>query len=265
MIAPVDDCPDVASASNTSDSDEWRKLLTEGHRPLLIAHKVFKHLPSAPRCKVCHNPFGGVGGTVVGWFGYKRSRKNPNVCAACCDALPEGGASVDVAILFADVRGSTGLGERIEVGEYAALLNRFYKVATNLLVRHDAIIDKLIGDEVMALFVQGIAGPDYRKKSVAAAIDLVHAVRRDVLPIGAAVHAGTAFVGNVGTSGVVDFTALGDPVNVAARLQALAADGEVLVTEELYRSVRLDDDGVEPRVLQLRGRSEPVRAFALRA
>ena len=106
------------------------------------------------------------------------------MCTACCDALPEGGATVDLAILFADVRGSTNLGERTDVREYAALLNRFYKVATNVLVRHDAIIDKLIGDEVMALFVQGIAGPDYRKKSVSAAIDLVHAVHRDVLPIG---------------------------------------------------------------------------------
>jgi adenylate cyclase len=262
MIALVDD---AAFASSTSDSDEWRRVLTEGHRPLRIAHKIFKHLPSAPRCKVCHNPFGGVGGTVVGWFGFKPSRKNPNMCTACCDALPDGGATVDIAILFADVRGSTTIGERTDVGEYAALLNRFYKVATNVLVRHDAIIDKLIGDEVMALFVQGIAGPGYRKKSVTAAIELVHVVHRDVLPIGAAVHAGTAFVGNVGTSGVVDFTALGDPVNVTARLQGLAEDGEVIVTEELYRSVRPDRDGVEPRVLELRGRSEPVRAFSLRA
>jgi adenylate cyclase len=262
MIAPVDD---AALTPSASDSDAWRRVLIDGHRPLRIAHKVFRHLPSAPRCKVCHNPFGGVGGAVVGWFGFKPSRKNPNLCRACCDSLPEGGATVDIAILFADVRGSTSLGERTDVREYAALLNRFYKVATNLLVRHDAIIDKLIGDEVMALFVQGVAGPDYRKKSVAAAIDLVHAVHRDVLPIGAAVHAGPAFVGNVGTSGVVDFTALGDPVNVTARLQGLAEDGEVLVTDELYRSIRPDGDSVEPRVLELRGRTEPVRAFALRA
>jgi class 3 adenylate cyclase len=58
--------------------------------------------------------------------------------------------------------------ERTEAREYAALLNRFYRVATQVLVCHDAIIDKLIGDEVMALFIQGIAGSDYRKKSIAA-------------------------------------------------------------------------------------------------
>ena len=126
--------------------------------------------------------------------------------------------------------------------------------ATDVLVRHDAIIDKLIGDEVMALFVRGFAGDEYRADAGrSAAIDLVHRRARR-LPIGVAVNAGTAFVGNVGSGFVVDFTALGDAGERRAHLQGLAEDGEVL-TEELYKSVRLDGDGLEPRVLQLRGRS----------
>jgi adenylate cyclase len=72
-------------------------------------------------------------------------------------------------------------------------------------------------------------------------------------------------VGNVGTSGVVDFTALGDAVNVAARLQGFAADGEVLVTEDLCRAVRPDAACGEPRVLKLRGRQELVRLFSVKA
>src|ERR1700687_5991175 len=114
--------------------ERWRKLLTEGHRPLRIMHQVFRYLPSAPRCKVCHNPFGGVGVRLVGLLGFRRSRKNPNLCTNCCDTLPPGGAELDVAVLFADVRGSTAMGQQMEPGAYAAKLNRFYRSATDALI-----------------------------------------------------------------------------------------------------------------------------------
>ena len=131
------------------------------------------------------------------------SRKNPNLCSRCCDALPAGGAEVDVAVLFADVRGSTALGQRGAATDFAALLNRFYIAATQTLLRHDAVIDKLIGDEVMAFFVRGISGPQYRRRAVQAGMDLLTAVGygRDEGPwleLGVAVNAGVAYVGNVG-------------------------------------------------------------------
>lgn len=198
------------------------------------ARRVFRHIPSSPRCKVCSNPFGGVGGKVAALAGYTPSRKNPNLCSRCCDSLPPGGAEVDIAVLFADVRGSTALGEGREAGGFADLLNRFYVAVTDVLLRHDALIDKLIGDEVMALFIPGVAGPGYRERAVDAALDVLRAVGYGTsegpwLEVGAGVNAGPAYVGNVGASGVVDFTALGDTVNVAARLQSRAAAGEVLV------------------------------------
>src|SRR4029077_5209416 len=100
-------------------------------------------------------------------------------------------------------------------------LNRFYVVATRALLRHDAVIDKLIGDEVMAFFVRGISGPGYRRRAVEGGIDLLQAVGYGTpdgpwLKVGVAVNAGVAYVGNVGGA-VVDFTALGDAVNLAAR------------------------------------------------
>src|SRR3954469_12734682 len=171
----------------------WDTVLTDGHASLVRARRLFRYLPSAPRCKVCNNPFGGPAGRILAAAGFTPSRKNPNLCTRCCDALPPGGAEVDVAILFADVRGSTDLGEHTAPGPYAQLLNRFYAVATGVLLRHDAIIDKLIGDEAMALFLPGIAGPDYRRRAVEAAVDVV----REVSPwlrVGASVNAGTAFV-----------------------------------------------------------------------
>jgi adenylate cyclase len=233
---------------------------------MVRARHLFRYLPSPPRCKVCNNPFGGLGGRLVGLAGFRRSRKNPNMCSRCCDDLPAGGAEVDIAVLFADVRGSTGLAERSAPGEFAELLNRFYAVATATLLRHDAVIDKLIGDEVMAFFVQGISGPRYRRRAVEAGAELLRATGYGTragpwLELGAAVNAGVAYVGNVG-SGVVDFTALGDPVNVAARMQGCAAGGELLVAGGV------DDElvaGAPRRTLELRGREEPIEAFVLTA
>lgn len=175
---------------------------------------------------------------------------------------------MDIAVLFGDVRGSTGLGERLDPSGYAELMNRFYHAATQVLLAHDAVIDKMVGDEVMALFIPGYCGPRYRRAAVEAAEDLVRAVGyggRDEpwLPVGVGVHAGTAFVGNVGGSGVVDFTALGDTVNTAARLQAEAAAGEVVLSETLYPEVAGRHPSLKERRLTLRGREEPLSVRVL--
>jgi adenylate cyclase len=242
----------------------WDKLLTEGHASLVRARRVFRYLPSAPRCKVCNNPFGGLGGRVFAAAGFSRSRKNPNLCSRCCDALPPGGAEVDVAVLFADVRGSTALGRLGVAADFAALLNRFYVAATHTLLRHDAVIDKLIGDEIMAFFVRGISGPQYRRRAVLAGMELLKAVgygsdEGPWLQLGAAVNAGVAYVGNVGGA-VVDFTALGDPVNVSARMQQHAAGGELLVASGVADELMVT---AQRRRLNLRGHDEPIDAFVL--
>jgi adenylate cyclase len=244
--------------------DPWHKVLTEGHASLVRARSVFRYLPSAPRCKVCNNPFGGPAGRVLAAAGFSPSRKNPNLCSRCCDALPVGGAEVDVAVLFADVRGSTALGQRGAAADFAALLNRFYIAATQTLLRHDAVIDKLIGDEVMAFFVRGISGPQYRRRAVQAGIELLKAVGYGSddgpwVELGVAVNAGVAYVGNVGGS-VVDFTALGDPVNIGARMQQHAAGGEFLVASGVANELMA---AAPRRALNLRGHEQPVDAFVL--
>jgi adenylate cyclase len=246
----------------SSADDQWRKILVTGHRPLVVSRHVWRRVPSAPRCKVCANPFGGVGGRIARLAGYSRSRKNPNLCARCCDSLPLGGAEVDIAVLFADVRGSTALGERTSASGYAALLNRFYAVATDALLRHDALIDKLIGDEAMALFIPGVAGPDYRRKAVEAAIDVLRGVGYGSaagpwLTVGVGVNAGQAYVGNVGAA-VVDFTALGDPVNVAALLQETAGSGEIVVAADVHQQIDALLPGASRHTLEVRGHETPV-------
>ena len=184
--------------------------------------------------------------------------------------LPPGGAELDIAILFADVRGSTQLGERLGPAEYASLLNRFYKAATETLIRHDAVIDKLIGDEVMALFIPGFCGPNYVQRAAEAGLALFralgyHNAETPWMPIGAAVNSGKSYVGNVGSEGVVDFTALGDPVNTASRLASSAGAGELLLSEEVFATVSEKVPSAEIRTLNLRGKESPFSVRVLKA
>jgi adenylate cyclase len=260
--------PDGEAAWNpTQVPISGKKFLTDGHKPIRFMHVLFRYLPGPPRCKVCHNPFGGIGGKLVGLFGFTPSRKNPTLSVNWCESLPPGGAEIDIAVLFADVRGSTALGEKLERSAYAALLNRFYRSATEVLIRHDAIIDKLIGDEVMALFIRGICGPKYHLRAVEATSVLLHGYGQSGEPwlaLGGALHSGITYVGNVG-SGVVDFTALGDTVNPASRLASSAAAGRSTAQRNGLRNGAERFPDLEKRSLMLRGKEGATDARVLGA
>jgi adenylate cyclase len=253
---------DSASPGQT-ESEAWRQLLTDGHKPMRIMRRFFRIMPGPPRCKVCSNPFAGPGGKLCKIAGYTPSRKNPNVCARCCENLPEGGATVDVGVLFADIRGATTLGERMPPLQFAGEMSRFYKQTTAVLLNHGAIIDKLTGDGVMALFFLGVAGKEYRKEACLAAVELRERLTKDqrgqpALPVGIGVHVGEAFVGNIGVDTVVDFTALGDTVNTAARLQGLAGGGEVVFSATAFESISSEHPTAEARTVSLRGRQDEI-------
>jgi adenylate cyclase len=210
-----------------------------------------------------------VGGSVFGLLGHGRSRKNANMCAACCEGLPRGGAEVDIAVLFADVRGSTTLAEQSSASGFASLLNRFYEAATAVLLAHDAVIDKMIGDELMAFFPPGLCGRNYRRNAVEAAVEILRAIGYGAadgpwLEVGVGVNAGQAYVGNVGPAGMTDFTALGDAVNVASRLQAAAAAGELVVQEDVCESLFELLPSARREAIEIRGRDERLQAFIAR-
>ncbi len=246
----------------------WLRNLTRGHMPESLMRRTFRYIPGPPRCKSCNNPFGGIGGRIFRAIGFGPSRKNPRLCAACCEHMPAGGAEVETAILFADIRGSTAIAERIGPTAYAALLNRFYDAATEALVRRDATIDKLIGDEVMAFFVPGFAGPDFKRVAVKAAEELLEAVtegpgRAPWLPIGVGIDAGVAYVGVVGGDDFLDFTAVGDPVNSAARIQAAAGPGELLVGDAAYAAVEDLFPDAPRRLISVKGKEAPIGVRSL--
>jgi adenylate cyclase len=149
-------------------------------------------------------------------------------------------------------------------------MNRFYNAATEVLVRNDAIIDKLIGDEVMALFIPGICGPEYHRRAAEAALALLRTVgygrsADPWMPIGIGVNSGLTYVGNVGGEGIVDFTALGDAVNTASRFAASAAPGEAILSEPIYETVSAKLPNLERRTLSIRGKEAQLPVRVLRS
>jgi adenylate cyclase len=182
-----------------------------------------------------------------------------------------GGAELELTLVFADIRGSTALAAGMTPFEFARLINRFFRVGTEVFARHEAILDQLVGDEVIGLFLPGYAGVDYSRRAIEAACALLtatgHGRGRDPwLPIGVGVHTGLTFVGSVGSKRVsTDFSAIGASVNTTARLASAAAAGEILVSEAAGDSASLEIAALEERCLELRGLPEPVRAHVLRS
>lgn len=246
----------------------WTNYLTEGNLRLRRNRPIFSRLPSNPRCVNCHRPFAGIGGALMRliWRNLvQKSDKNPRYCFGCHSFMYEipGGAEVELTMLFVDVRGSTTIAENMDTLEFSRLMNRFYEAAINVLVRADAFIDKLVGDEVTALFIPGYAGKDHAHKAVEAGKALLQVTghgssRGPWVPVGVGIHTGTAWVGSiVGARGAAaDFTALGDNVNIAARLASNAGPGEVLISESTYNNAQINNTSLEKRTLELKGKSE---------
>ncbi len=174
-----------------------------------------------------------------------------------------------MTVLFADARGFTHFAEARPPQEVAAALNRMFEGCTQTLLEHDAIVDKLMGDAVMAVFGAPIIRPDHAQQAVAAAL-AIQGKAAQMFPadwegacVRIGINSGTAFVGRVGSGDIKDYTAVGDTVNVAQRLQVEAQPGEVLVSESVYEHVREAHPTAERRILTVKGRDEPVVAYAL--
>jgi adenylate cyclase len=251
-----------------SSEEEFRAFLTGDHPSLRRSRGRFRQLPSDPRCKTCYAPFGLPGSILASAMGRKRWPKNPKFCDHCGRWLMRTGilgTEIDITILFADVRESTPLAERVGAAEFGRLMDRYYKVATRALIEADGIVDKFVGDGVLGLFIPAMAGRDHSAKAIAAARQIV-GTTAEWLPVGAGVHRGIAFVGVIGEAGhLEDFTALGDAVNAAARLGSLAGAGEILVSLAAASAADIEASGASRRTLELRGRSEPLDIIVLNA
>src|SRR5215211_4312741 len=233
--------------------EEWYKMLTEGEPVPRHIYHFLGWLPSDPRCKLCAAPFKSWGGFLMHLFGRDQSRYNPRFCEKCEVFEHPGGAEVPLTMLFADVRGSTRLAEQMNAREFSQLINRFYSVASRVLIQTDAMVDRLMGDEAIGLYIPGFAGPQHPRRAIEAAQELLRLTgHRDNkgpwLPVGVGIHTGPAFVGIVGNeASTMDFTALGDNVNIAARLASEAGSGEILISEATYSAAHLAPGNLEYR------------------
>jgi adenylate cyclase len=183
----------------------------------------------------------------------------------------QGGAEVELSMLFADLRGSTELAARMSASAYHRLLNGFYAIAARSVEELGGSIDKYLGDGVFALFVPGFAGEDHAMRAIQTARSILVETRESAqlppealpLPLGIGVHTGTAYVGVVGQTGdLTDFTALGDAVNLTQRLSSVAAARELIISQAALAASGYLSEGLTLRELTLKGIAGPVSAWA---
>lgn len=253
--------------------DAFRAVLTGESAELARMRGLLRRLPSPPHCKLCAAPFAGPGGVVLRRFGFARSAVNPQLCNNCLTGFVKRGitgAEIPLTLLFADVRGSTTIGEAMRPTDFRAYLERFYRLGSRAILDHDGLVDKLVGDEIIGLFFGGITGRRHAVAAVVSGRALLRAAAKPSaspsgpMPVGAAVHTGVAYVGTTGPEGAVtDFTALGDAVNTTARVASAADAGELLVTTVAAAAAELDTAGAPVRRLKLRGRTEAITVLSL--
>jgi adenylate cyclase len=183
-----------------------------------------------------------------------------------------GGSEREITILFADIRRFTRLSEGMKASDVVALLNEVFQLASDRILACGGTIDKFIGDSVMAYFGAPVPDPEHPLQAVRAAIEIEKAllarnlrVGSDLgrVEIGIGIHTGIVVVGTIGSDRRSDFTAVGDAVNVAHRLEKLARPSQILVSEAVQRrvrgAVRLRFEGER----QLSGRLEPVHVYSV--
>ena len=139
--------------------------------------RMWRTVPSAPRCKMCTSPFGAPGGPVLRLIGKGRWPGNPKYCAGCFKDLYRSriGAEIECTLLFADIRGSTTLAETMRAADFRSLLDRFYATASEVFIEHEAIVDKFVGDEVIGIFIPALAGGNHGRQAIDASLDLLRA------------------------------------------------------------------------------------------
>jgi adenylate cyclase len=239
-------------------------------RTLKTLHLIHSMLPGTPRCLECNVPLAGIGTLIARpILGMRPSVLTPKLCNSCEKQIlsREAGAEVELTMLFADIRGSTSRAEHEGATEYKDFIQRFYKTSAQVLIEHNALVNRLIGDQVIGLFVPRFAGPDHSRVALESALEILRATghadkKGPWAPVGVGVNTGVAYVGAVGSKeGVNEIAVLGSAANLTARLSSKAAKGEVLISEEA--AAGLTDMKLKKRRLKLKGFSKPVTVRVL--
>jgi len=176
-----------------------------------------------------------------------------------------GGDSQRITLLFADVRGFTTMAEKMKPREAVEVLNDFFTRMTNVIFEHEGSLDKYLGDGLMALFGAPLALQNDAEAAVRAAVNMqkslavLNAVSgKAPLNIGIGIHTGEAVVGFLGTEGRMDYTAIGDTVNVASRLTSQAGPGQIVISAATYARIQHGIPCCPLSAMKLKGRDEPI-------
>lgn len=254
--------------SPPKDADEyWRRLLSGEVRGLSPNQRLFKALPSPPRCKLCHAPFEGPYAPVLRVIGFRRWDLNAQLCRFCIKGIAKhrGGAEIPVSLLYADVRGSTDLAETMSPTEFRSKLAPFFTAVAEVVDDESGVIDHIVGDGVMAMWIPGFVGDEHPGRAVAAGRRATAQLAANAdFSSGVGVHTGTAYVGVVGEPGSFDFTVVGDTANTVARLGSAGSRGELVLSEDIVTSAAIETAGLERRVLDLKGKADPFPAWVER-
>lgn len=274
--------PIPKSEFDNLNAEIWRTYLTTGatlkgmqlpwfEHPSL--KPIYRALPAEPRCQICYIPFEGIGGFISKrLLNVKPSSLNPHMCDVCerfAERFP-GGAEVEVTILFADIRGSTPLAEKMGTREFSELIHRFYLAGTRALYSNNALIEKFVGDGLAAFFAPAFAGPNHAQTAIKAGKEILQATghgegKTPWVPVGVGINTGVAYIGSMKMEGGrTDITILGDVVNTTARLSSEAASGELLVGDKTMEMSALSKDAFERRQLNLKGKKEIVDAWVVK-
>src|SRR5258708_22110212 len=178
-----------------------------------------------------------------------------------------------ITVLFADIAGSTAIAERMDPEDWTVLVGEAFKRMNSTIERHGGTIARLMGDGVLAFFGAPTAHEDDPERAVRCGLDLVRAIdeldaskhvsEADKLRVRVGINTGPVVVGIVGTETASEYTAMGDTVNVAARMQASARPGSVLITAATHRFVSGLVEAVDVGQLELKGKSATVRAYQI--
>ena len=184
-----------------------------------------------------------------------------------------GGENKDIAVLFVDIRGFTPLSESLPPEKVVEILNHYLNLTTNAVFKNSGTLDKFIGDATMAVFNAPFDLEDYEYKAVCAAFDIVAGAKEleetclekygKKVAFGVGVNCGEAVVGNIGCDFRMDYTAIGDTVNTAARLEANAKAGQVLLSKAIYERLKDRITANEVGVIPLKGKAEGALVYEL--
>lgn len=184
-----------------------------------------------------------------------------------------GGENRDIAVLFVDIRGFTTMSEVLEPEQVVEILNQYLNLTTQSIFKNKGTLDKFVGDATMAVFNSPFDLEDYEYHAVCAALDIVEGGKElekklmeqfgRSVGFGVGVNCGPAVVGNIGCEFRMDFTAIGDTVNTAARLEANAKKGQVLISDALYERVKDRITVEEVGNIPLKGKSNGVFVYSV--